>query len=143
MIKVIDKKLDANYHELKRLVKKRNEEELSKPLERTKCAEIIMSILKKEHPSLAVKEDTILKLLQRWDKRINEGKRDLVSEYRTARNSTEDIFAIWVINYWVDYYINHRNIRKSKKPFDTKTLKKNSSEVAQNEAAVQKHRKEE
>lgn len=130
-------------HTIKELVKKRNEADQPKPLARTKCASIIMDIFKENHPRIKIKEDTIKKLLQRWDDRITEGKKDLVQGYRDARNGSEGFFEEWVSNHFVNYYINHRNIRKRNNPFDTRSPKISSSDAAQNEAAVQKHRREE
>ena len=135
--------INNSEHTLKELVKKRNEADQQKPLARTECARKIKEVFKEEHSHIKINEDTIIKLLKRWDDRITEGKKDIVKGYRAARNGSEVSFEEWVSNHFVNYYINHRNIRKRNNPFDTRSPKISSSDAAQNEAAVQKHRREE
>ncbi len=117
---------------LEGLIKRRNDADKPKPLQRNTCVMIIGQHLKERY-KLSVKPGSIEKMLFRWDKAIERGEKIPVAGYDTARNNNISYFSDWVKVEFIQYYMEMRAKRMNK-------IRISSSEAACNEAARKKSR---
>lgn len=120
------------------LVKKRNEEDRPKRLQRARCARCIGRIIEDQFPSLIFKLESIQKTLSRWDKQLENGKKIPVGGYETARHNTIGYFSDWAKIEFIPYYLESRKIKVENNQFSPKKPKRSSEEATSKEAAVEK-----
>ena len=112
------------------LIKRRNEADRPKPLQRKTCVMIIGKHLNERY-KLKINPGSIEKMLFRWDKALERGEKIPVAGYDTARNNNIGYFSDWVKVEFIEYYMNMRAKRMNK-------IRISSSEAAFNEAARKK-----
>lgn len=113
---------------LEGLIKKRNEADRPKKLNRRTCVMIIKNNLKQQLPTDKSKEDSLYKLLSRWDKALEKGEKIPVAGYDSAVNNTISYFSGWVRQDFIPYYMMNHKVKGFKR-------KISNSEFALDEAA--------
>ena len=113
---------------LEGLIKKRNEADRPKKLNRRTCVVIIKNNLKQLLPTDESKEDSLYKLLSRWDKALEKGEKIPVRGYDSAVNNTISYFSDWVRQDFIPYYMLNHKVKGFRR-------KISNSEAAFNEAA--------
>ena len=113
---------------LEGLIRKRNEADRPKKLNRRTCVMIIKNNLKQQLPTDKSKEDSLYKLLSRWDKALEKGEKIPVRGYDSAVNNTISYFSDWVRQDFIPYYMLNHKVKGFRR-------KISNSEAAFNEAA--------
>ena len=113
---------------LEGLIKKRNEADRPKKLNRRTCVVIIKNNLKQLLPTDESKEDSLYKLLSRWDKALEKGEKIPVRGYDSAVNNTISYFSDWVRQDFIPYYMLNHKVKGFRR-------KISNSEATFNEAA--------
>jgi len=116
------------------LIKKRNEADMPKRLQRKTCVTIIGKVLKEQYNLDSIKYDSIEKMLYRWDKALERGEKIPVAGYDSARNNKIGFFSDWVKVEFIPYYIENRMKKGNRKRLS-------SSDAAFDEAAVKQYKK--
>lgn len=117
--------------DLELLIKKRNEADKPKKLQRKTCACIIARNLEEQLRYKKINDESIEKLLYRWDELLKEGKKIPVGGYDSARNSNVTLFSSWVKVEFIPYYMTNHIVKGMKK-------RTSNNESAFNEAARNK-----
>ena len=120
--------IQVKQENLEGLIKKRNEADRPKKLNRRTCVMIIKKNLKQQLPTDKSKEDSLYKLLSRWDKALEKGEKIPVAGYDSAVNNTISYFSGWVRQDFIPYYMMNHKVKGFKR-------KISNSEFALDEAA--------
>lgn len=119
---------------LEGLIKKRNEADTPKKLQRRTCVFIIINNLKEQLTGVTYNEESLYKLLSRWDQSLANGEKIPIQGYDSARNNSISYFSDWVKVEFIPYYVTKRKI----KGYRTRL---SSNPRAIDEAAVKQYKK--
>lgn len=118
-IQITQEIIKNKQNKLEESIKKRNEADMPKRIQRKTCVTIIENILKQQYNFDNINSDSIEKMLYRWDKALERGEKIPVGGYDSARNNKIGYFSDWVKVTFIPFYIEKHMKKGNRRRFSS------------------------